>query len=437
MTQSKSTGATLGAGPEIVSPPNPGALKRDKNFLWLISGAFLSNLGDQFTLIALPWLVLQTTQDSIKLGLVLALIGIPRAVLMLFGGALIDRYSPKTVIQCTKYINALLLVGFAALVYTGHTDFSLIAGFAFVLGISTAFSIPAGPAMMPTVLAPAQLPAANAAIMFIRNACMLAGPLLAGLILWLADQGKASTELNLTGLSLAFLFDGLSYAISIWTLEQVKFLPRPANPASAVQGVWQQLQQGLKFCWNTVPLRHLFMYMAAIAWFAMGPLQVVMPLLAQQLSQSASVLAILAASHGAGTLLGLLATGFIPRLRVGNLGKTLLSIDMVVACCFIPMGWLPHSALVALVLFVVGCLSGYLQVAVYTWIQQQVPRPLLGRIMSVFMFIFMGIAPLSAGLAGWLLHYLSLPYMIAAAGVGLLLTVILAFFKSSLTEIHD
>ena len=61
------------------------------------SGQGISHLGDQFHLIALPWLVLTLTHDPFQLGLVLALAGIPRAAVMLFGGAFADRHSPRVI----------------------------------------------------------------------------------------------------------------------------------------------------------------------------------------------------------------------------------------------------------------------------------------------------------------------------------------------------
>jgi hypothetical protein len=56
-----------------------------------------SLLGDQFALIATPWLVLQLTGDPLALGIVLALEGVPRALFMLFGGAVTDRFSPRVI----------------------------------------------------------------------------------------------------------------------------------------------------------------------------------------------------------------------------------------------------------------------------------------------------------------------------------------------------
>src|SRR5690606_41454236 len=67
---------------------------RDFRLLWLGEG--VSVLGDHFYMIALPWLILQLTGDPLAMGTVLALAAIPRALFMLIGGALTDRFSPRT-----------------------------------------------------------------------------------------------------------------------------------------------------------------------------------------------------------------------------------------------------------------------------------------------------------------------------------------------------
>ena len=115
------------------------ALFSDRNFRWLLSGAVISMLGDQFTLIALPWLVLKMTNDPFVLGTVLALIGVPRALFILIGGAFVDRYSPKRVLMLTKYINTLLLGLLAVLVLTGDLRLWMVYCIAAALGVSTAF----------------------------------------------------------------------------------------------------------------------------------------------------------------------------------------------------------------------------------------------------------------------------------------------------------
>jgi MFS family permease len=130
--------------PEKALDPRKDLL-RNPNYRWLLSGAMITNLGDQFTLIALPWLVLQMTHDTRVLGLVLALIAVPRAIFILVGGAVVDRHSPKQVLMITKFVNTSLLglAGRPGVARTGST-LEMIYALSLGIGVSTAFSIPVG-----------------------------------------------------------------------------------------------------------------------------------------------------------------------------------------------------------------------------------------------------------------------------------------------------
>lgn len=76
----------------------------NRNFRLLWIGEGVSVLGDHFYMIALPWLVLQLTGDSLAMGTVLALAAVPRALLMLVGGALTDRFSPRSLMLASNAI---------------------------------------------------------------------------------------------------------------------------------------------------------------------------------------------------------------------------------------------------------------------------------------------------------------------------------------------
>jgi len=102
-------------------PEEPSALKVLKNFnfrlLWIGQGTSL--LGDQFFMIALPWLVLKLTNDPLALGTIMALIGIPRAIFMLMGGAVADKYSPRVVMLVSDVMRLLLTILLAVMILTG------------------------------------------------------------------------------------------------------------------------------------------------------------------------------------------------------------------------------------------------------------------------------------------------------------------------------
>jgi len=176
---------------------NPRAeLMRNPNFKWLLRGGVISMLGDQLTMVALPWLVLRLSGDTMALGLVIALMSIPRAAFILVGGAVVDRYSPKTVLMLSKYANAILLGLLAMLVLrqhsvltlalggslqlslelTPHITLMLIYALALGIGLAQAFSVPSGTSIMPLAIPAQYLQAANGVLMGLRQLTMLLGP---------------------------------------------------------------------------------------------------------------------------------------------------------------------------------------------------------------------------------------------------------------------
>src|ERR1035437_7338810 len=114
------------------------ALKtRDFRLLW--GGQAISFIGDQFHLIALPWLVLTLTHDPLQLGIVLALAGIPRAALMLLGGAYAARHSPRTIMLVSDVLRLVLVAGLAAATLTGAVQMWMLYLLALSFGVASGF----------------------------------------------------------------------------------------------------------------------------------------------------------------------------------------------------------------------------------------------------------------------------------------------------------
>ncbi len=430
-------------------PDDPrAALLKDTNFRWMTGGSFLSMLGDQFTLIALPWLVLQMTGDTLVLGTVLALISIPRAVFILVGGALVDRHSPKQVLMVTKFINLLLLAALAGLVLAGTLTLWMVYALSLGIGLATAFSIPAGTAMMPHVVARSQLQAANGISLGLRQLTMFLGPLLAGLLIALFGVGVSGSagsgntgvpaHANATGIGLAFALDALSFALSAWTLSKVRTHASALAPTAAPQAVLASVAQGLAHFWRDSELRTCFLYWSAIALFIMGPIHIAIPVLASSTPQlGAAAFGTMLGAHGAGTLLGMVVSGTVQRLRIGSLGMTILAFDAIIGALFMPMGLITAVWQGAGLMLLIGLLGGFMQVSVFTWIQQRVPPALLGRAMSLFMFIFMGLAPISAAVTGWVMKSITLPQLFATSGGTLLVLAALALVLTPMRHVTD
>ncbi|AKJ29135.1 MFS transporter [Caldimonas brevitalea] len=411
----------------------------DRSFHWLLAGSLLSMLGDQFTLIALPWLVLRMTGDTLMLGLVLGVMSVPRALFMLVGGAMVDRYSPKRVLMWTKHVSTVLLLVLAAVVYSGTPQPWMIYTLAFGLGLASAFSIPSGTSILPRVVPPQRLQAANGVLLGLRQLSMFVGPLLAGGLIVVFGDGERDRVSDAQGLAAAFAFDALTFIVSAWTLAQVRTIQPPREPgAAAGQAVLASVVAGLRHCWGDRELRACYLYWGAVALLIMGPVHIALPLLADtRPGLGAAAFGVLVGSHGAGTLLGMAVAALKPRWRVRNLGITLLLADATVGLLFMPMGHIAALWQGAALLLAIGTLGGYLQVAIFTWIQHRVPASLLGRAMSLFMFIFLGLVPLSAAVTGALLRHIALADLFVGSGVVLVGLVALALAVSPLRHLRD
>jgi MFS family permease len=426
------------------------SIKADPNFKWLMRGGIISMLGDQLTMIALPWLVLKLTADSLALGLVIALMAIPRAVFILIGGAIVDRYSPKRVLMLTKYASALLLGLLTLLVMANQpgaslalsgsvaitlalspqTMLNLIYLLAFCLGLAQAFGIPSGTSIMPRAIAPELLQPANGMLMGLRQLCMLLGPLLAAALLAIGSDSNH-------GLAFAFGFDCVSFLVSAWTLSKVTLKDLPPGPAEA-QSVLRSVGAGLKMVWDDLSLRMCFIYWGAVTLLIGGSMQVALPLLASQRLHGASTLGLLMAAHGFGTLVGMAGAAKGGKLlNMISFGTLILLVDAVAGLLLVPMGAVQTTWQGMALLATLGLLTGFVQIAVFTWLQRRVPPHMMGRAMSIFMFIFVGLAPLSAAGAGYLLTILSLQQMFAGGGIVLIVMASAAYLLTPMRTISS
>ena len=396
------------------------ALFANHNFALLFGGSTISAIGDQFTLVALPWLVLKLTGDPAALGLVLAAIALPRAVFMLIGGAVVDRMSPRRVLLAGRAVNALLVSLLALLVLAGAIHMWMIYVIALGIGLSTAFAYPAGSAILPQLVEPTQLQPANALFMGMRQLSMIVGPVLAGLVIGTgAHAGQRQVVADASGLGLAFGVDAVSFLFSLGSLMLVR-IHSDHHPKAPVGSVLGNVASGIRTIWADLPLRAFILYAAVVSVFVGGPIQVGLPVLADtRLDLGAASLGILMTANGVGMLLGSALSGFASKLVRGRLGLMVLGIDSLVGLVLATLA-LDHSTVGgAALLAATGMLGGIAQIAIVSWIQRRVAPEMMGRTMSVLMFTFMGLGPLSAAIAGSLLKVISLPALFVGAGLTL------------------
>ena len=134
---------------------------RNPYYRRLLTGATISLLGDQFYLVALPWLVLQHTGSAVAMGTLLMAGAIPRAVLMLMGGALTDRVSPRKIMMSTAAARTVCVTVIGLLVWFRLLQTWQLYALAVAFGIADAFAAPAAQAYLPFLLKREQLVAAS------------------------------------------------------------------------------------------------------------------------------------------------------------------------------------------------------------------------------------------------------------------------------------
>jgi len=410
----------------------------NRDFRLLFGGSSISMVGDQFTLVALPWLVLQLTGSPAQLGLVLAAMALPRAAFMLVGGAVVDRLSPRRVLLTSRAANALLTGLLAGLVLAGSIHMWMVYVLAFAIGLCTAFAYPAGGSILPQIMAPAQLQGANAMIMGMRQLSMLLGPALAGLLVTAGSaRAGAAPSAGAHGTGLAFVVDAVSFLFSVASLLAIRISSDRDSRAPASGGVFAQVLDGLRSLWQDVQLRSFIAYMALVSVLVMGPLQVGLPLFAKlHFSEGAAAFGWLMTANGMGMLLGSVMSTSVTRLLRGRLGIMILSFDAAAGLALAVFSSVHSVPAGSALLVLTGLFSGTVQIAIVTWVQRRVPQALMGRTMSIVFFTFLGLAPLAAALAGGLLEVISPSALFIGSGLSLTALALLCLTRRSLRAIQ-
>ncbi|MDE2070472.1 MAG: MFS transporter [Gammaproteobacteria bacterium] len=396
------------------------SLFANRNFTLLFGGSSISAIGDQFTLVALPWLVLKLTGNPAALGIVLAVMAFPRAAFMLIGGAVVDRRSPRRVLLEARAANAACIVILAVLVLTGAIHMWMIYLLALGIGLSTAFAYPAGTAILPQLVELQQLRSANALFMGMRQLALIVGPVLAGFVIALGAHAVSAQHLpDARGMGLAFSIDAASFVASLVSLLMIR-IRGDFHPAAAGGGMLASVAAGLHGVWKDLPLRAFVLYVAIVSVFVGGPIQVGLPVLADtRLNMGAASLGILMTANGVGMFAGSFLSGLGSRLVRGRLGLMVLGFDALSGLALAGLTLVHTTYSGAALLLCAGLLTGIVQIAIFTWIQQRVPQEMMGRTMSILIFTFMGLAPISAAIAGALLKVISLGALFGIAGLAL------------------
>lgn len=401
-----------------------------RDFRLLFIGVSTSLLGDQFALIATPWLVLQLTNDPLALGLVLALEGIPRALFMLFGGAITDRFSPRVIMLITDIVRLVLVLCMALAVVGGFIQMWMVYAFGLGFGLVAGFALPAGNSILPMLVKEEDLQAGNSLVMGVEQAVGFIGPVIAGVII------GTFTE-SLVGVGLAFGIDALTFVISAITLLLMRGGGSRQPRATSQEPIWNAIGDGIKHVWEDQALRLIFLIIAAINFLFVGPILVGIPVLAdQRLAEGSVAFGLLMSGFAGGNLGGFLLAGALPKPTSKIMRQVLLVLltkfgIVLFILGFITMTWVDVGLMVLL-----GLGNGYVSIILFTWIQNRTPKHMLGRMMSLLMLSSVGLVPISQALAGMIGAW-NLTVLFALAGGLTMVVALWATLQPGLVVLSD
>lgn len=406
---------------------------RFPNFRLLWAGENISLLGDQFYMIALPLLALAISGGSgAVLGTLLALAGIPRAIFMMVGGAVSDRFSPRMIMLLSNGIRAFLTGLLTTLALSNSVELWHLYVISVIFGIADAFFYPAYSSMLPRVVDEDHLESGNALLQITARLMTLIGPSIAGAVV--AALG--------TGLALGF--DTITFLVAIVALLFMRVNPRKMAPkpdaadvaegnAQPQPGILASIWEGLRYVWNDPLLPGVMLMIAIVDFSVVGPIGVGLPILAQtRFTEGAAAFGLMLSAFGGGSLLGVLFGGMVKFKRRGWL---FIALMVLFSVTFGLMAFATNTWTAAILMAFGGVGSGIFNVVGISWLQRRTDPSMMGRVMSIIVMSSVGLQPISNAIAGLLVD-VNISVMFAAAGVFILAGAIITALNAKLRALE-
>jgi MFS family permease len=390
---------------------------RNSNYrLWLIGGT-ISLLGDQFYLVALPWLVLQQTGSAVAMGAIMMAGAIPRALLMLMGGVVSDRMSARKIMIATATARTICVTVIGALVWLRILRTWELYALAFAFGVADAFAVPAQAAYMPSLVKREQLVAASSVGRSTAQMTTIVGPVPGGFVI------------KTLGVAWAFFLDAISFLFIIGALWK---LPDPPKSPTAGKAMLHSIVEGIAYVGKDVPLRSLMLLVTILNFCIAGPVSIGLAYLTNMRFGSPAVYGIVISAVAGGSLLGALVAGV---WKIRQRGVMILLVSLALGVCLGSIGLLGKVWSIAGVLLIMGAAAGMVNVHIGAWIMQRIDVAVRGRVASVLMLASFGITPVSLAVAGFLVAW-SVKLMFLLAGALMVLAAAGASFQKQVREIE-
>lgn len=356
----------------------------NRNYQLYFSGQLVSLIGTWLQIVAQGWLVLKLTNSALLIGLVAAMATLPSLLFTLHGGVIVDRFPKRRILIFTQVSAMVLAFILGVLTLLNFINVWEISILAFLLGAVNALDAPARQAFVPEMVGVEQLPSAIALNSAAFNMARIIGPGVAGVLIATVGTGGA------------FMLNGISYIAVIVALFQMRVTevnhPQKSNALQAIR-------EGFVYSFTHPIIRMLIIFAGVGSVFGWS-YTTDLPLIAQnEFHLGASGLGYMYAATGIGSLLSAFLIAFFskrfrPMVFIGG-GSLIFAISIILFS-------FTHSLKLALPLLAMSGLGLLGQFAMMnTRIQSLVKPGLRGRVMSIYVFMFVGLTPLGNFEVGW------------------------------------
>jgi MFS family permease len=373
------------------------------------TGSLISGTGDEITLLALPWLVLQITHSPFQLGIVAALQNLPFLLFTLIAGVYADRWDRRRIMLAADLLRFASLATIPIAAFFGVLTIVQIYLVAFLAGTGRVWFDVAHYALLPGIVETNQLVDANSKFQTSDGVSVLLGPSIGGFLIKLAGAANA------------IAVDAVSFLVSaaaVFTLPSLRARQSPTEVG------WKaQLIGGLRYLIDHRPIFENALALLAILFFSTMVDAVFVFYAQHELHLDAALTGIVLAAAGLGPIIfGSLAPRIRRRFRLGQLmvaaaiivGPLLAVLDLALI--------LPRPLGIALVGASVALSFGMVtlwNVASLSYRQAVIPGELMSRVNSSLRFIGWGTMPIAAFVGGLLTQTIGVRLLIAISAVGL------------------
>ena len=383
------------------------SLRRHRNYRIFFTGQLVSLAGTWMQNVALAWLVLELSGSPLAVGALAFWRFVPFTVFGLVAGFAADRLDSRKLVMGTQAAAMAVSVLLAVVTLTGTATLPIVYVLAALGGITLAFDAPGRQSLTFQMVGPRELPNAVALNTGLFNGSRVIGPAIAGLIIATAGTG------------VCFVINALSFLAVLAALasvrdEELHHVERDPS-ARLVDGT----RKALAFVLGDPQLRALLGVVAVVSTVGFN-FHVLVPLLAADtLHVGPEGFGLLSASFGLGALVGALVTATF-RSASWRLFATGTTGFGVLALVLAPV---QDAVLAGMLLFAIGISFTLFTANANALVQLGAPDHLRGRLIGLYLFAFVGLAPFGGLLAGWLVDVGGTALAFGVAGATSLVTI--------------